>query len=272
MVEAPDRPGLVHEITGALFRSGLNLMENQEHVDPDSGRFFMRSELEGSAEPSHLLATLNELHLPGATFRLRPLKPRRAVMLVSREHHCAADLLVRHTFQELNLHLVSVISNHSHLGWLVEKFGLPFHHLPAERVSRETHESQISALLEAADPELIILARYMRILSPGFVARWEGRIINIHHSFLPAFVGARPYQQAFERGVKIIGATAHFVSDDLDQGPIIAQDVIPVDHTYSAKELARAGRDVEQRVLAAAVRLVTEDRVFICGRRTIVFP
>ncbi|GAB4249900.1 MAG: hypothetical protein OHK005_16770 [Candidatus Methylacidiphilales bacterium] len=121
-------------------------------------------------------------------------------------------------------------------------------------------------------PELIILARYMRVLSPSFVAQWEGRMINIHHSFLPAFVGARPYQQAFERGVKIIGATAHFVTDELDEGPIIAQDVIPVDHSYSAQDLARAGRDVEQRVLATAIRLVTEDRVFVCGRRTIIFP
>lgn len=272
LVEADDRPGLVHEISGVLFRSGRNLMENQEHVDPDSGRFFMRSELEGDGDDARLLEQLHRLNLSRATYRLHALRPRRAVMLVSREHHCAADLLVRHTFREINLDLVAVISNHAHLGWLVERFNLPFHHLPAEGLTREKHEAGLCQLLYELHPELIILARYMRVLSPSFVAQWEGRMINIHHSFLPAFVGARPYQQAFERGVKIIGATAHFVTDELDEGPIIAQDVIPVDHSYSAKDLARAGRDVEQRVLATAIRLVSEDRVFVCGRRTIIFP
>lgn len=271
LVEAADRPGLVHEISGVLFRAGLNLMENQEHVDLPTGRFFMRSEVEGQLEPERLMETLGGLKLPEAIYSLRELRPWRAAMLVSREHHCAADILVRNAYHELNLELVCVIGNHAELGRLVRRFEIPFHHLSTEGVTREEHEARLGRLLEEAGVELVILARYMRVLGRELVERWRGRMVNIHHSFLPAFVGARPYQQAFERGVKIIGATAHFVTEDLDEGPIIAQDVIHVDHSYSARDLARAGRDVEQRVLAAALRLVTEDRVMICGRRTVVF-
>ena len=154
---------------------------------------------------------------------------------------------------------------------LVQKFGLPFHHVPHEGVSREAHEAQLLAAIEPLRPDYLVLAKYMRVLSPAFVAKFPARIINIHHSFLPAFVGAKPYQQAFDRGVKVIGATAHFVTDQLDQGPIIIQQVIPVDHTHGADDMAQSGRDVEQMVLARALRLVLEDRVFLCGNRTIIF-
>jgi formyltetrahydrofolate deformylase len=172
---------------------------------------------------------------------------------------------------ELPGKIVAIISNHDTLRQLVERFEVPFHFLPHHEKSREAHEQQLVELIDTYAPEAIVLARYMRVLSDRFVDRYSKKLINIHHSFLPAFVGAAPYHQAFERGVKVIGATAHYVTAELDAGPIIAQDVIPVDHTFSAKQMAQAGRDVEKIVLAKAVRLVLEDRVFMHNGRTVVF-
>jgi formyltetrahydrofolate deformylase len=163
------------------------------------------------------------------------------------------------------------VSNHDSLRPLADKFGVPFHHVPHEGVTREAHEAELLALITPLSPDYIVLAKYMRILSPGFVAAWPSRIVNIHHSFLPAFSGARPYHQAFRRGVKVIGATAHFVSDQLDEGPIIMQQVIPMDHSYTPHDLARAGRDIERTVLANSLKLLNEDRVFLCENRTIIF-
>jgi formyltetrahydrofolate deformylase len=197
--------------------------------------------------------------------------PKRVVALVSREHHCLGDLLVRNAFGELNARLHAVIGNHPVLAPLVEKFALPFHWVTHEGRSRAEHETELLGLIEGLQPDFLVLAKYMRVLSPEFVRRFPARIINIHHSFLPAFVGARPYHQAFTRGVKVIGATAHFVTDALDQGPIIVQQVMPVDHTHSPEDMAQAGRDVEQLALARALRLVFEDRVFLCGNRTVIF-
>jgi formyltetrahydrofolate deformylase len=163
------------------------------------------------------------------------------------------------------------VANHDLLRGLVERFGVPFHHVPHDGVSRAAHEEAFGRAIDAHGPAYVVLARYMRVLSEAFVARYAGRILNIHHSFLPAFAGASPYRQAFARGVKLIGATAHFVTAELDDGPIIAQDVIPVDHTFTPERMAQAGRDVEKLVLARAVRLVLEERVFVHGRRTVVF-
>ena len=271
LVECPDRRGLVHEITGVLFRHRCNVTSNHEFVDPDAARFFMRTEFQGDVEPGRILEETLQLLPEGGHARLAPSGPRRVVVLASREHHCLADLLVRHAFREINAELLAVISNHDTLRPLVEKFGLPFHHLPHEGLTREAHEQALKAVLQPLQPDWLVLAKYMRVLSPGFVARQARRMINIHHSFLPAFVGARPYHQAFQRGVKVIGATAHFVTEQLDEGPIIVQQVIPVDHTHSAADMAQAGRDVEQLVLARALRLVLEDRVFLNGHRTVIF-
>ena len=193
------------------------------------------------------------------------------VVLASREHHCLADLLVRHTFGELNARVLAVVSNHDTLSPLTKRFDVPFHQVSHVGIERDAHEAALLEVVGRYDPECLVLAKYMRILSPGFVCHFPARIVNIHHSFLPAFVGARPYHQAFHRGVKVIGATAHFVTDELDQGPIIVQQVIPVDHSYTPADLAQAGRDVEQVVLARALRLVFEDRVFLCGNRAIIF-
>ena len=207
----------------------------------------------------------------------KPSKPadlvaldREIVVLATREPHCPGELFIRHAFNELGANIRAVISNHPTLEPLVRQFGIPFHLVSHEGMSRPEHESAVMEVIDGYDPEFIVLAKYMRILSPEIVAKYPERIINIHHSFLPAFIGANPYRQAFERGVKMVGATAHFVTDYLDEGPIIAQDIVPVDHTHSAAEMAHAGRDVEKIVLAKALRLVFEERVFLTGCRSVI--
>lgn len=270
-VECPDRRGLVHEITGVLLGESLNVVGNQEFVDPSTQRFFMRTEVEGDFNEARVVSKLQAALGDGAIIRFPRLAPKRIVVLASKEHHCVADLLVRHMFGELNCTLLAVVANHETLRPLVESFRIPFHHVPANEGAREAHEEVLLKILAGYDFEYLVLAKYMRILSSDFVQRYANRVINIHHSFLPAFVGARPYQQAYDRGVKVIGATAHFVTADLDQGPIIVQQVIPVDHTHSPQDLAASGHDVEQMVLARALKLVFEDRVFLCGNRTILF-
>lgn len=271
LVECPDRPGLVHGITGVLFRLGVNVVGNQEFVDRPSGRFFMRTEFDGAVNGPELLAAVRAVVPEGSEVRWSQLEPKRVVVLASKEHHCLADILVRHAFRELNAHVLAVIANHATLEPLVRKFDLPFHHLPHGDLPREVHEAEVLTMVQRYRPDYVVLAKYMRVLSPRFVAQFPARLVNIHHSFLPAFVGARPYHQAFERGVKVIGATGHFVTDELDAGPIIVQQVVPVDHTHSAEDLVQSGRDVEQMVLAKTLRLVFEDRVFLCGNRTVIF-
>lgn len=271
LVSCSDQRGLVHTITGALLRRGANIVSNQEFVDGESSRFFMRTEFTDAKDCPSLEAELRGVLPAGAGIHVRMPARRRVAVLVSKEHHCLADLLVRHAYGELPADLVAVIGNHETLRPLAEKFGIPFFCAESANCSRGAHEAEMIRLLEPYRPELLVLAKYMRVLTPAFVARWPERIVNIHHSFLPAFAGAKPYHQAFQRGVKVIGATAHFVTDKLDEGPIIVQQVIPVDHSYGIPDLVQAGRDVEQLVLSRALRLVLENRVFLCGKRTITF-
>ncbi|RZK22991.1 MAG: formyltetrahydrofolate deformylase [Hymenobacter sp.] len=271
LIQCPDERGLVYKITGVLYAHGLNIERNDEFVERDGNVFFMRTELAGEAAPEAVLADLRAVLPPAATIRLADNRKKSLVLLVTKEHHCLSELLVRHAFGELNANILAVVSNHEVLGELTRKFDLPFHYLPHEGRSREAHEAEVLALLASYAPDYVVLAKYMRILSAEFVAPWANRIINIHHSFLPAFVGASPYAQAFARGVKIIGATAHFVNEQLDQGPIIAQSVIPIDHTQSARELAQAGRDVEKITLARALKLVLDEQVFVHRNKTIIF-
>jgi len=271
LVECADRPGLVHAITGVLFQHGVNVVGNQEFVERGSARFFMRTEFEGTVAADRLEADLRQALPAEAHVQLSALKPKRIVVLASKEHHCLGEILVRHAFGELHAQVLAVLSNHATLEPFVRRFDLPFHHLPHENLTREAHEAELLKIIEPLQPDYLVLAKYMRVLTPAFVHRFPAHIVNIHHSFLPAFAGARPYQQAFDRGVKVIGATAHYVTENLDEGPIVVQQVIPVDHTHTAADLARAGRDVEQMVLARALRLVFEDRVFLCGNRTVIF-
>jgi len=271
LVECDDRRGLVHAITGVLLQHGVNVVGNQEFVERAAARFFMRTEFDGPVEAARLEAEVRRALPSKAIVRLSDLKPKRVVVLASKEHHCLGDILIRQAFGELNAQVLGVFSNHNVLKDLVGRFDLPFHFVNHESLTREAHEAKLLAEIEPLKPDYLVLAKYMRVLTPEFVRRFPARIVNIHHSFLPAFVGARPYQQAFDRGVKIIGATAHFVTELLDEGPIIVQRVIPVDHRHTAHALSQAGRDVEQMALARALRLVFEDRVFLCGKRTVIF-
>lgn len=271
LIKCPDERGLVYKVTGVLYGLGLNIVRNGEFVERDGDVFFMRTEFAGEFEASVLLGQLRAVLPAAAEVRLTDNRRKNLVLLATKEHHCLSELLVRHAFGELNANILAVISNHEVLGELTRKFDLPYHYLPHEGRSRETHEAEVLAQLAAYAPDFVVLAKYMRILSPDFVAPYANRLINIHHSFLPAFVGASPYAQAYARGVKIIGATAHFVNEQLDQGPIIAQSVIPIDHTQSAREMAQAGRDGEKLVLARALKLVLDEQVFVHGNKTIIF-
>ena len=270
-IDCGDQPGLVHKISGVLFNAGYNVLSNQEFVDPVAGHFFMRTAFDGPTAPDHVVPYLQQILPPAAVVRLATVEKQPIVILATTEAHCLGDLLIRHYSGELPAQIRAVIANHETLGSLVKPFGLPFHCVSHKDLERAEHEKRIAEVVASYSPEYIVLAKYMRILTPAFVARYRDRVINIHHSFLPAFVGAKPYHQAYERGVKIIGATAHIVTDDLDTGPIIAQGVIPVDHSYTAAAMAQAGRDVEKVVLARAVKLVLEERVFLHGNRAIVF-
>jgi formyltetrahydrofolate deformylase len=271
-VDCIDRPGLIHVITGVLSRHGVNIVTNDEFVDDASGRFFMRTAfVGGKGAREDLRRELEDGLPPGATVTISGGHRPRVVVLATREHHCLGELLLRHAHGELGATIDAVVSNRDVLRELTDRFGVPFVHVPHEGRSREAHERALLDVLGGYAVDHLVLAKYMRVLSTDFIARYPHRIVNIHHSFLPAFVGANPYRQAFERGVKIIGATAHFVTDALDEGPIIAQSVVPVDHSFRADEMARAGRDVEKIVLARALELVFEGRVFLNGNRTIVF-
>jgi formyltetrahydrofolate deformylase len=271
LIECKDQKGLVQAITAVLSHRGLNIVTNSEFVDHDSSRFYMRTEVEGDTDPLQLRIELTSALPPGASVRLPDDNKRRIVVMATREYHCLGDLLLRNAFGEFNATIAAVIANQETLGPLVSRFDIPFHCVSHANKSKPEHEGEILAALASYDPEYIILAKYMRILSPDFVARYHNRTINIHHSFLPAFAGAHPYRQAFDRGVKIIGATAHYVTEKLDEGPIISQGVIPIDHTYSVEDMVQAGRDVEKTVLAKALKLVFDERVFLCGQRTVIF-
>ena len=271
LIQCPDELGLIYKITAVLYAHGLNIERNDEFVERDGNMFFMRTELAGEVAAEALLAELRAALPPAADIRLTDNRKKNLVLLVTKEHHCLSELLVRHAFGELNATILAVISNHEVLGGLTRKFDLPFHYLPHEGRSRESHEAEVLALLASYAPDYVVLAKYMRILSPEFVAPWANRIINIHHSFLPAFVGASPYAQAYARGVKLIGATAHFVNEQLDQGPIIAQNVIPINHSQNARNLAQAGRDMEKITLARALKLVLDEQVFVHRNKTIIF-
>lgn len=271
LITCADAVGLIHKITHVLLSHNLNVVSNDEFVDPDCMRFFMRAEFTGVVEPKELVDQL-QANLPSdAQVRLAPITPRKLILFASKEAHCLGDLLMRHCNGELNAEIQAVISNHQNLQSLVERFEIPFYHVPAESEDRCRHESAILSILRVYRPDYLVLAKYMRILTCDFVSNYPSRILNIHHSFLPAFVGAQPYRQAYTRGVKIIGATAHFVTETLDDGPIIAQSVIPVTHSHTARVMAQDGREIEKIVLARALNLVLEDRVFVSGRRTVIF-
>ena len=277
LIRCADRPGIVAAVSTFLFHHGANVVDLDQHSTEESpGTYFMRLEFQtaGLDVPLPRLGELfgAEVGRPMAMeWRLASHAERRRVaVLVSRHDHALVDLLWNWRRGELRAEIPVVLSNHPDLRSAVEPFGVPFLHVPNDRATRDGAEARMLEVLEGS-ADLVVLARYMQVLSPGFVARFPGRIINIHHSFLPAFAGADPYRQAYERGVKIVGATAHYVTAELDAGPIIDQDVARVSHRDSVEDLRALGRDLERRVLFRAVRWHCEDRILIHGNKTIVF-
>jgi len=270
LIDTTDAKGLVYNISKVLFANHLNIEQNAEYVDSDSKKFFMRSVISGDVNPNMLLKELKEVLPENSTIKLNKKSKKDIVILATKESHVLGDLLIRYIDGELDANIKAVIANHDYLKDLVEKFDIPFHCISAEDMEREAHEDLVIEQIKEYDPELIVLAKYMRILTPKFVNTFPQQVLNIHHSFLPAFIGANPYKQAHHRGVKIIGATAHYVTDDLDEGPIIAQDVVRVDHTYSWQDMRRAGRNVEKVVLSNALQLLLEDKVFVFGNKTVI--
>ncbi len=269
LIDTVDQKGLIHKITGVLFNENLNIVKTNEFVDFDNNRFFMRCEIDGILEKNDILKKLEDF-LPNAKLTLTPVRNKDIVVLVTKESHAIGDMLIKHEFGELHANIKAVVGNHNNLQPLVEKFGIPYHYVDHEGKNREDHEKEIREIVDSYSPEYVVLAKYMRILTPKFIENLENKIINIHHSFLPAFIGANPYKQAYERGVKIIGATAHFVNNDLDEGPIIYQSITPVDHTMSWQDMMNLGRDVEKNVLTSALKLVFNDQVFVHGNKTII--
>lgn len=270
LIECPDSKGLIAQITNICYKHQLNIIRNTEYVDPDSGQFFMRTQLEGIFNDKTLMLDLDRALPEGSSRRLVATGRKKVVILVTKEAHCLGDILMKVYDGSLKLDIAAVVGNHPDLQSLAEKFDIPYHFVSHIDMSREQHEAALQQVIDSYKADYLVLAKFMRVLSPAFVAHYKERIINIHHSFLPAFIGANPYHQAHKRGVKIIGATAHFVTDDLDEGPIIKQLVTPVDHTYSAMDMVKAGRDVEKNVLSKALQLVLEDRVFVHGNKTVI--
>lgn len=271
LIDCNDAKGIVYKISKVFYEMNLNIDSNREFVDKESGRFFMRSVVTGAFETDALKKQLQNVAPVDADIKVIIPRPKKIVLLATKETHALGDILIRHADGELDAQIECVIANHNDLEELVRRFDIPFICVPAEGMSREEHEDYVMAMIDKFEFDYIVLAKYMRILTPKFVKAYEEKIINIHHSFLPAFIGANPYKQAYERGVKIIGATAHFVTDDLDEGPIISQDVIHVNHRMGWKEMQRAGRDVEKIVLSRALSYVLNDRVFVYGNKTVVF-
>ncbi len=276
LLSCPDRPGIVATVTALLFEHGANIEESQQFDDVGTDQFFMRIRFStGSSDPgtdgwSGLVAPVAERY--GMEWSLRDASvPHRAVLMVSRFGHCLNDLLFRWRSGQLNLEIPAVVSNHRDLEPLVASYGIPFVHLPVTADTKAAAEARLRELVAEHDVDLVVLARYMQVLSDGLARDLSGRVINIHHSFLPSFKGAKPYHQAHVRGVKLVGATAHYVTPDLDEGPIIEQDVVRADHRMTPEDLVRAGEEVESRVLARAVRWHCDSRILLNGTRTVVF-
>ena len=272
LIDANDAKGIVHKVSTVFYNHDLNMLSNNEFVDKENNKFFMRSVVDGDVNSKELKASLVEILSSDASVEVIEPTKKNIILMATKEMHALGDILIRHEAGELEANILAVISNYDHLESLVSKFEIPYITISHENLEREEHEKKIIECIESYDNvDYIVLAKYMRILTPLFVGTFEDKIINIHHSFLPAFIGANPYKQAYERGVKIIGATAHFVNNNLDEGPIIAQEIIHVDHAYSWKNMQRKGKDVEKIVLSRALKLALEDRIFVYANKTVIF-
>jgi formyltetrahydrofolate deformylase len=276
ILDCPDQPGIVHAVSGFLFERGGNIVESQQFFDRLNGRFFMRIDFSMAGDANTAESLRDDFAEVAGRFAMTfeiwgARAPYRTLIMVSKQLHCLNDLLFRHSNGSLQIDVPVVVSNHPDAEAMVRGYGIDFRHIPVTPETKADAEAELMKLHEELGIHLVVLARYMQVLSDDVCRRLSGHAINIHHSFLPSFKGARPYHQAFERGVKLIGATAHYVTADLDEGPIIEQDVIRVDHNHNQEQLAGAGRDVEAQVLSRAVRWHSESRVRLDGTRTVVF-
>lgn len=276
VVSCPDRVGIVARVSGFIASQGGSITEASQHSDLATGRFFMRYEIQADSVALDAQALRQAFSPIADQFEMHwalhdTARRKRVVLMVSRASHCLVDLLYRWTAGELDCDIPCVISNHDDLRELVEWHGIPFHHVPVDADDKAAAFADVERLVEAAEADCVVLARYMQILPPRLCQRYAGRVINIHHSFLPSFIGAKPYHQAYDRGVKLIGATCHYVTEELDAGPIIEQDIHRVSHCHTADDLVRFGRDVEKSVLARGLRWHLQDRVLIHGNKTVVF-
>ncbi len=276
LVCCPDRKGLVAALAQLLYGHGANILDSDQHTDPVAGQFFQRIKFDLSelhTDRTSLEAAISEVaDRFSMSWRIADgLHRPKTAIFVSKYDHCLYDLLLRQRAGELSTDISIIISNHPDLRPVADQFGVPFHHLPISKETKRAQEDNALQLLRAADVGLVVLARYMQVLTDDFLKSFEGHVINIHHSFLPAFMGSRPYHRAFERGVKLIGATAHYATADLDEGPIIEQDVVRSSHRDSVQDLVRKGRDLEKLVLARAVRWHLDDRVLVYDNKTVVF-
>jgi len=269
VIQCTDQVGLVAKISGLLAAENFNIVSMHEHVDRGENLFFMRLEVNNLPGGDALEQKLRQLLPGGAIIKVNPNPEKKAIVMVTKEYHCLADILVRNHFKTLGASVQCVIGNYTNLQDICKRFDIPFYHVAFEN-SNEEAETRVLEIISQYEHDYIVLAKFMRVLSPGFVGRFPNQVINIHHSFLPAFAGANPYRKAYERGVKLIGATAHFVTDELDEGPIIAQQIISADHSFTAADMMKAGKEIETAVLARALRMVFDDRVFICKNKTVV--
>jgi formyltetrahydrofolate deformylase len=272
LIQCRDKTGLVAAIARVIVFHQLNIDAMHEFVDEAEFLFFARFECSGKMANTETLRNELMQNLPeNAVVTVNPPSPKKLAVLVTKEYHCLGEILVRNFFQDNDSKVCCVIGNHPDLKTFTEGFSVPFHEVSHQSKSKKDFEREISEILNSYQPDYLVLAKFMQILSADFVEKYPNRIINIHHSFLPAFAGARPYYQAFVRGVKLIGATAHFVTESLDNGPIITQQTIAIDHSYSISEIVKAGHEVEKTVLNKAINLVCHDRVFVSGNKTVVF-
>ena len=272
LIDSNDEKGLVYKVSTVFYERSLNILSNNEFVDKVNSKFFMRSVVDGDVDIDELRNSLKKVLPEISNIQVIEPKKKNIIIMATKEMHALGDILIRHEAGELEANILAVISNYDELESLVSKFDIPYITVSHEGLDRAEHENEIMKCIDTyKDVDYIVLAKYMRILTPRFVEAYEDKIINIHHSFLPAFIGANPYKQAYDRGVKIIGATAHFVNNNLDEGPIISQEIIHVDHAYGWRDMQRSGRNVEKIVLSHALKLALEDRIFVYANKSVIF-
>lgn len=271
LIQCKDSIGLVAAIAQVISESNSNIIAMREYVDIAASRFFARIEIQEATDTTALKAGLKNVLPIDAEIQINPLPDKKVVVFVTKEYHCLSDILVRNYFKTLGASVECVVGNHAVLEDICKRFDVPFHFVSHEGKTKADFENELHEIVNRYQPDYLVLAKFMRILSADFVEKYPYKIINIHHSFLPAFIGANPYKKAFDRGVKLIGATAHFVTNDLDEGPIITQQTIPVNHSFTASDMVRSGKEIEKAVLAKALQYVFEDRVFTYENKTVVF-